>query len=161
MPAHLITLLRTNLISKIFFLLLILIFAGCGWHLRGYEEKHNTPEKINLKFSQRNSSLVTITKQILDRQGIENSQDSKIKLSIDREIIDKRPLSYTVTGIPAQYQIVLRLEYSINDSLSRKNVTVTRNYDFDPSRISSETQEEDELIKEMRREAIHKILRSL
>ena len=86
-------------------------------------------------------------------------------LVIEKETQEKRPLSYTATGVAAQYELTLDVRYHYEDTqyeiiVPSQNLTSRRVYNFDTALISATQQEEKTRLAEMRQELALRILNS-
>ena len=174
-------LLRAKSLLLGFMLALALMLGACGgWQLRGYGGAAAMPERVNLVFDERNYRLINTFKRIFENYDVQQNAEAELTLFVDKESLDKRPIAYTETGIAAQYQLELSIHYRLaNKQLAREGnaqereqenqnldsqallpqrVQASRNYDFDPVRISSEAAEEEKLVGELREELIIEIL---
>lgn len=163
--------------SLVFFLRYIALaiassaIVACGWQLRGYEPKTGelvaakTLDSLDISSSARNSDSLRAIKKNLTNQGIVIDKRSEIKLVLDEESLRRQPLTYRRSGIPAQYQLTVSLEYYVsrnNEVLVEQRTIVTRrNYDFDPNLIIAKDREEESLLEEMRQEISSRIITSI
>jgi len=143
--------------------------SACGWQLRGIQSSSSAghiPDTLGLQVLTHNSKIAQQIQKSLRGENVVISSDAPLTLVLDDEILDKRPLSVTDTGVTAQYQLTLTVRYHFQkrsadnkvEPLPRRSVTGWRSYDFDAKLIVAKTQEEESLLKEMREELAQRIL---
>ena len=159
------------LVSRLAIVVLLVCATACsGWGLRGYPEPGSAnsasralPNAIFLRFAVRDYRLIDAFKRVMDRYGVSHNDDADIILSIDSERLDRQAIAFTETGIAAQYQLELAIEYAVVSKGVKQSyrAQAMRSYDFDPVRISSEAAEEEKLKRELREELFIEILNRL
>lgn len=172
----------TRYISFTLCALIVVCASGCGWQLRGFDElkqdvfsgsgaaRDTEPTALKLVIEQRNPGLLTEVHQLARASNIQLDDEANRSLIIHREINDRRPLALTDTGVAAQFQLTLTIEYSLVNQLKknsdeslnanelRQAVSVRRSFDFDATQIIAKTQEERALLSEMRSQLLQQIL---
>lgn len=149
-------------------LLLITLTSACGWQLRGLHSASSStplPDQVKLVTTEPNSSMARTLRRILTSKNIAVAADAPLALVLEEEILDKRPLSVTETGVTAQYQLVLTVRYryknaSASNPLTSERLELSswRSYDFDAKLIVAKNQEEQALLEEMREELAWRML---
>ena len=144
------------------------MLSSCGWQLRGSNSSYLVSDSTSLTSLQliADQKLVEIKKILADRCddiGITLSSDSTARLTLQTEKVERRPLSYSSTGIPLQYQITMSVRYRFRPQISEnyveeRTLVVRRNYDFDTELIVAKDEEERQLLDEMRQELSSRIL---
>ncbi len=149
------------------FLTLAFVISACGWQLRGYE-----PEKSGLTFTRfselrvlsddRYNAFYSALKTALTRNNIRENAQSDIVLQLSPEVFDRKPLAYGSTGVPAQYELTLSVEFQISRAgellVPQRRLISRRNYDFDPDLVIEKDREQEELLQEMRSEMADRII---
>lgn len=87
-------------------------------------------------------------------------------LTIHNEDFRRRVLSVDSSGRASEYELRLRVAYSLGSAdgslpAKRDEVSLLRDYRFDPASVLSSGKEEEILREEMRRQAVRQILRRL
>lgn len=152
--------------------LAITLLSSCGWQLRGHypanSERGQTLSQLKtlrVVSEDRNNAFFRSFHDTLKTQSIELSNDADIRVEIRPESLRRQPLTYGRTGVPAQYQLTLSIEYfsarADNVIVEQRNIISRRDYDFDPNLIIAKDREEQELLTEMRRELSERIIVSI
>lgn len=162
-------------ITRATFLLILAIslLSACGFHLRGTGNVELSPAlakmRVMVEGSQlQNEPLLVAMKSALRLQTniqIEDSGDAPLLL-LYGERSDRQLLSVRSTGKAEayllKYEVSFRLIDKQNKPLSEpQTVRIQRDHAFDPLNILSSEREEQELRREMQRDAIQQILRRL
>lgn len=160
--------------KKIIVSLLVLTLSACGWHLRGSaagEDKlaMTTPLDVVIVTKDDHSPLVNALRQALPSYKI-NELDivtsSALTLNLNREELDKRTAGVGSDALTSAYEIILRVEYSISNASGvitplDTSARTTRTYNYNVNNANSAAQEEELVLREMRRELANTILRRL
>lgn len=147
---------------KVLGLLTLLLFAGCGWHLRGLESFQG-PAVIHLLPEDSYAPLTLAMREAMRLGSISDSAEAKLQLHLGRETLQKRVVAVTSIGSPAQYEMSLssRFRYQVPGDPTvtlPQTLSVERAFDFDPSSTVAKREEENILLEEMRRELAQRIL---
>lgn len=148
-------------------LLLGLILAGCGFHLRGQARLPAAMNKTYLtgQLSQ-NQPLMVLLKQSLQDNGVTlvnvKSQASAI-LTIVSSHVSKRELTVSSLRKATSYELKKTVVFKVHSveghwSIAPQTVSVRRSYSISNSQLQSEGEEERILEKQMNRELIELIL---
>lgn len=161
-----------NAMKKIIASLLILSLSACGWHLRGSasgSDKLAMTQQLNLiiESNDNHSQLVNALRQALPGYRITEVQKNTaqtLTLDIGSEILDKRTAGVGSDALTSAYEIILRVPYSVSnndDAITPKdtNASITRTYNYNVNNANSAAQEEELVLREMRRELAQTILR--
>ncbi len=144
------------------------MLQACGWQLRGYEQyksgKLNTIERLQLQSSIDNRLFESSLKRLLRDLSISIDPSADLHLVIKQESTERRPLSYSSTGIPVQYQLIMSVDFAYaknNEAPLPKRFIARRQYDFDTSEVVAKNEEEETLLQEMREELAARIITAL
>ena len=161
-----------SVMKKIIASLLILSLSACGWHLRGSasgSDKLAMTQPLNLiiESSDNHSQLVNALRQALPGYKItevEKGSANTLTLDIDREQLDKRTAGVGSDALTSAYEIILRVPFTLSNNngvITPKdtNANVTRTYNYNVNNANSAAQEEELVLREMRRELAQTILR--
>jgi LPS-assembly lipoprotein len=156
-----------------FFSLVALATTACGFHLRGAGRVEMPPALSVLQVRVEgnlleNNPLLVAVKNALRTQTdiqIQESGDAS-RLVLYGELSDSRILSVTSTGkvdeYLLKYEVSFRLVDVDNKLLSEpQTVKVHRDHQFDRLNVLAKEREEQELRREMQRDAAQQILRRL
>ena len=157
-------------------LIMILVLAGCGFHLRGNELSANF-DKVYVSAVR----AVTIERQLersLGFAGVEvvsdrATADVVIDLTAQRE--NRRSISVTERARTAEYEISLEIRYRIVAQepagadaepaqtvlVGDRSIRVARTYRLDRNNLVAGSEEQSLLRGEMEQELVQQILRSL
>lgn len=146
--------------------------AACGWQLRGHDNINPLTsstlaklENLNVVSENRNNSFFRAFQMTMQRQGIQLDKASDFRVEFNNESLRRQPLTYNRSGIPAQYQLSLSLEYFATNKdqviVEERTIVSRRNYDFDADLIIAKDREEQELLEEMRYELSNRIISSI
>jgi len=148
----------------------VLFLQSCGFHLRG--EIELPPEIHQLAIDD-----VTTTSQIgpvlriqlrrLDIKVLENVDDAKLVIQIDKEAFQRRVMTVSPEGQVQEFELSYTVFYAIQNkdnqsaSISNQSLTVRRGLRFDETAVLGKTSEETQLQKDMVDAAAEQILRRL
>lgn len=158
--------------KKIIVSLLVLTLSACGWHLRGSasgEDKlaMTTPLDLVIATKDDHSPLINALRQSLRSYKINEldvATSSALTLSLGREILDKRTAGVGSDALTSAYEIILRIDYSVSNAQGiitplGTNARISRTYNYNVNNANSAAQEEELVLREMRRELAQTILR--
>lgn len=143
-----------------------ILISSCGWQLRGLQQYlEQGPQnigQIQLLTSADNRLFNVTLKQQLKDLSIEVDSGSDITLRLQQEKTERRPLSYSSTGIPVQYQLIMSIRFGVTNKLRaaprERTLSARREYDFDTSLVVAKNEEEIKLLQEMREELSSRII---
>lgn len=147
--------------------------ASCGFHLRG-TGKAELPAALSVLQVRvegnllENHPLLAGMKQALRAQTnarLEETGDAP-RLLLYGEGSDSRVLSVTSTGKADEYLLTYEVSFRLTDAKEQplsqpQTVRVQRDYRYDPLNVLAKEREEQELRREMQRDAVQQILRRL
>lgn len=158
--------------KKIIASFLILSLSACGWHLRGSasgSDKLAMTQPLNLviESSDNHSLLVNSLRQALPGYKITEvttSNTQALTLEIGTEKLDKRTAGVGSDALTSAYEIIVRVPFSLSDAkgvITPKDTSasITRTYNYNVNNANSAAQEEELVLREMRRELAQTILR--
>ncbi|MDO8345459.1 MAG: LPS assembly lipoprotein LptE [Cellvibrio sp.] len=158
--------------KKIIVSLLVLTLSACGWHLRGSaagEDKlaMTTPLDLVMVTQDDHTPLVNALRQTLPSYKInelDTATTGALTLNLSREVLDKRTAGVGSDALTSAYEIILRVDYSISNASGvitplDTNARTSRTYNYNVNNANSAAQEEELVLREMRRELANNILR--
>ncbi|MDO8705202.1 MAG: LPS assembly lipoprotein LptE [Sulfuricaulis sp.] len=150
-----------------------LLLVSCGFHLRGAGTVELSPRlsslRVNVEGNQlQNDPLLAAMKNVLRTQAdvqIEDSGDAPL-LVLYGEHSDSQVLSVSSTGKADEYLLKYEVSFRLIDKDNRllsesQTVRIQRDHAFDRLNVLSKEREEQELRREMQRDAVQQILRRL
>ena len=143
---------------------ILLLLAGCGFHLRGSVAM--PPALSEIAVRDRITDIAPDLRYALKNAGVRVSDSAVMQLVLRAEKYDKRVLSVDSVGRALEYGLRYRVIFSLQDEkgvawISDASVTQTRDLRFDATAVLGTAREEGQLKTEMRRDAVLQILRQL
>lgn len=163
---------KTFVVRCALLILMTSLVSSCGWQLRGHHptvksDKHTQVklQALNVVSENRNNAFFRRFRDTLKSQEIQLDSNAPVRVEFRPESLRRQPLTYARTGVPAQYQLTLTLEYFAARGqkviVEQRRIISRRDYDFDPNLIIAKDREEQELLSEMRRELAERIIASV
>lgn len=161
--------------NKIIVSLLVLTLSACGWHLRGSmagEDKlaMTAPMDLVINAKDDHSPLVNALRESLPGYKINELtavNTTAFTLNLGSEILDRRTAGVGSDALTSAYELTLRVEYSINNASGGTitprdtNARISRTYNYNVNNANGAAQEEELVLREMRRELAQSVLRRL
>ena len=160
-----------------FFLLLLaschLLLVSCGFHLRGTGNVDIPPSlsvlqvRVEGSLLENNPLLAAIKNALRTQTNIQIQESGDVpQLILYGEQSDNRVLSVTSTGKVEEYLLKYEVSFRLMDKEGKllspsQTVKVQRDYRFDRLNVLAKEREEQELRREMQRDAVQQILRRL
>jgi LPS-assembly lipoprotein len=158
--------------KKIIVSLLVLTLSACGWHLRGSaagEDKLAMTKPLDLVIVTKDdhSPFINALRQSLPGYKINElttANATSLTLNLSREVLDKRTAGVGSDALTSAYEIILRMDYSISNASGvitpiDTSARTSRTYNYNVNNANSAAQEEELVLREMRRELAQTILR--
>ena len=155
------------------FLLIVLATTACGFHLRGTGKVEFPPMLSTLRVvvensQQQNDPLLVAMKNALRTQTdvqIEDTGDAPL-LVLYGERSDSQVLSVSSTGKADEYLLKYEVSFRLTGKEGKvlaesQTVRVQRDHAFDRLNVLAKEREEQELRREMQRDAVQQVLRRL
>lgn len=152
--------------------LVAVLLAGCGFQLRGLGTAQLPPSLSTLRVvvqgsQEANDSLRRAMEDALRIQGgatITQAVDAPV-LILTRENIDSQVLTLDASGKAGEYMLRYEIGFSLADAsgvlLQPQPLRLQRDYRFNPLNVLAKEQEEENLKRELRRDALSQIIRRL
>jgi len=159
---------RTNLLI-LPLLILTLLLAACGFHLRGQGGFTFPFQTLFIQTSNANASFILDLKramQLYNVKLVDSPENAQLTLHIVSETMSKQILSLNSAGRVNEYQLNYRVSLSAYDSKQQEWVPadeiVLQSYlSFDNIQVLAKEKEETLLYQDMRKDAVQQILRRL
>ncbi|MGH1439593.1 MAG: LPS assembly lipoprotein LptE [Cellvibrionaceae bacterium] len=149
-------------------LITISTLTNCsGWRLRGGDGSVGTLVEDSIYLSGDTSETYQLIQQRLTQKNIISSFTTATQqLVLGKESIKRRSVSLTRGTSTAEYELTLRLPYTIIDTLSQTTIKTTearvvRSYTFDENDIAGKSKEEALIRRDLQRIAARQILQQL
>jgi LPS-assembly lipoprotein len=150
-------------------LLLSLLLAGCGFHLRGQLDLPRPLEAAYISGVPRSSPLAQEVAFIVTGAGgrvVDDPAAASGRLAILGEDYDRRVLSVDSSGKVSEYELRYAIRYALHGPdgaviVPEQSVSGTRSYRFDPVNVLGTGEEEAVLREELRRQTVTQMLRRL
>jgi len=149
--------------------MLTLLLAACGFHLRGQSEFALPFQKLYVQSASDYAPFITELKSAIEANGVQitdTSEQAQLTLQIVSEIADKQILSLSGAGRVIEYRLQYRISLRAYDQnqqewLAPQEITLRRDYSYDDSQVLAKEQEEALLYQNMRGDAVQQVLRRL
>ncbi len=150
-------------------LLLAATLSACGFHLRESATLPASLQTLRIESVDTLSPLPQELGRALLRQGVTLIEADDAKSSVLRILTDSQatlPLSFSGAARVQEYQVVHRVEFEVLDSkggviAARSTIERKREYRFDETQALGAAAEDELARKELRREVVQALLRSL
>ena len=146
-----------------------LVLSGCGFHLRGSTELPEELSEVALEGTRLNGELGVAVRNGFSRAGgkvVESRSSARSVLVITQDTSSRRVLSVNSLGQANEYELAYTLGFHLDDPnganrVVAQSIKLRRQYRFDPDLILAKGDEEARLVREMRQDAVHQMLRRL
>lgn len=146
-------------------LLLCVSVSGCGFQLRGIAGETLALERVHVGPANRLPDIRRELERQLRQSGTVIAEESAAEAVIElvEQRTRRRPVTSTGSGSAARYQLDLEVTFAVRraDSILLTPTTISsqRIYSFDPGSLVGNSEEEELLTNEMRRDVAARILR--
>jgi LPS-assembly lipoprotein len=153
-----------------FLLILIMLTASCGFHLRGSQTATVTGISsiaITNTTASETASAVTVQLEASGSTIVTVADKPEYYLQLSDQVINKSVLSVSpITGKVTEYQLTLTVNMSVTDAnqtglLTGQSIRVTRDYTFDDSAVLGSVADQHKIEQEMIQQAASQIVRRL
>jgi LPS-assembly lipoprotein len=159
---------RGALVLLLFPLAISLLLNGCGFHLRGPVALPEVMHKTYISGGE-GSELYYAVENELENAGarvVDSAASASAVLSLQSQRFDRRVISVDTQGRAAEYELSLQVAFSLRDSAGRhiadnEQVSVIRDFSFNPDSVLAKDHEEAALRSEMMRYAVAQMMRRL
>ena len=159
---------RTNLLI-LPLLILTLLLAACGFHLRGQGGFTFPYQTLFIQTSNANAPFILDLKravQLYDVKLVDSPENAQLTLHIVSETMSKQILSLSDAGRVREYQLNYRVSLRAYDSKQQEwvpadEIVLQRYLSYDNTQVLAKEMEETLLYQDMRKDAVQQILRRL
>lgn len=149
----------------------VLLLAGCGFHLRGSGTDGPELSSLPMIYLQSGNPQGGVLQE-LQRQGqmrgarfTTDSTQAEMALNITSENFDRRVLSVGSTGKVREYELYYTASFNVLDKagtqLMAGDLKIVRDYRFNERQVLGKEAEEKQLRQDMLRDAAQQIMRRL
>jgi len=148
-------------------LVMCLVLAGCGFHLRGSPK---LPFSSVYVAANEYSSFAAELKRYLESGNkahvVNRAEQAEVTLEILGESSEKEILSLSTAGRVREFQLRYRLRYRLSDQSKREWISPTelllrRDLTYSDTEVLAKESEEALLVRDMKNDALQLILRRL
>jgi len=144
----------------------MLLFAGCGFHLRGIHDMPKWLNNVTIVIQNANRDLASLLSEQLKAYHINVSPDPTLAdywLIVEQDNFQQNISSISSTTTPRQYQLIYTVYFKLQrakgaEIIPLSPVVVTRQITLNSDRILGSTNEEYQSKTEMRRDAAIQII---
>jgi len=143
----------------------VLVFAGCGFELRGSVD---LPDNVRTVHVAAPSELRHDILTLLESDGLTasaSSAEADASITVTSERFSRRVLSVDpTTGKEREFELAYTLAFAVTRGdgttvIENDSVNLLRDYVFNPEAVIGNSREEDLLREEMRRDAARQLMR--
>jgi LPS-assembly lipoprotein len=148
--------------------LLVALLAGCGFHLAG---RTPLPESMKTPYVQAadlQSDFVQSLRKALLTSGARPPSDKRSASSvvyIIKDAVVHRTLSVSAQNKPNEYEVTYNVRFSVSagdkELLAPQDISATRSYSFDETRLLAKDHEEAILRQAMAHDLAERVIRQL
>lgn len=147
-------------------LALILLLAGCGFHLRGSQGEF---ESIPPVFVRGGDPAALELRQMLRMAGTvvaPTPAEADLVVAVTEVRRERRVLSVGTRGRVQEYELVYQLDWHGEDRggreiLAAQTISQSRSFSFDETDVIAKSNEEEFLFRDMQRNAVMQVMRRL
>ena len=150
-------------------LMLVLLLAGCGFHLRGQGAFALPFQTLHIQSTNNYTPFIGELKRAIQAAGVriaESPDDAQLTLHIVSEVEGKQILSLSAAGRVREYQLRFSISFRAYDQMQQEylpagEIVLLRNLSYDDAQVMAKEQEEILLYQNMRSDAVQQMLRRL
>ncbi len=155
--------------TSLIVLMLSLLLAACGFHLRGQNAFTLQIQKLYVKSPNEYAPFIIELKNAIQANGTQitdTPDQAQLTLQIVSEVADKQILSLSSAGQVLQYTLQYRISLRAYDQkqqewIAPQEIQLRRDYFYDNTKVLAMMQEEAMLYQNMRSDAVQQVLRRL
>lgn len=160
----------------LFFSLLVTSYSlltSCGFHLRGTGSVRLPESLATLRVAVQGSQAAHDPLRLAMQEALRNQAGARVEttgelptLILLNENTDTQVLTVGAAGKVSEYLVRYEISFGATDAQGRKlfeeqTIRLQRQYNFDPLNVLAKEQEEENLKRELRRDALAQIVRRL
>jgi len=143
----------------------VLLLAGCGFHLRGAATFNFTTIYVHATGSPTLGN--TLVKALADTGSaavMDDPKKAQVIVDIPLVVDDKQVLSLSTSGAVREYELIKRVSFRLhdaegNDWLPAGELTVRRTYTLNETEVLARDAQEQRLLREMQQDVVQQLVR--
>ncbi len=142
---------------------LVLLAAGCGFHLRGSQGDFAALPPVMVKGE--GAAMAELRRALLSAETpvVEDASQARLVVIIVDERRERRASAVGTTGRVQEYELNYTVRFRVDDPAGaalapEQSVTVQRSYSFDSTDVNAKSNEEDGLYRDMVFDTVRQIL---
>lgn len=146
--------------------LLVSLLTACGFHLRGHQALDAQWQPVAVEANVSTRELEQVLRARLGRfRQEETAGDAVTEIRLDRETWDRKLLAVDRASGRQEYQLRYLVDYAVENipsgSKHNERIQLVRSYTFSPGNVLAVETEEQQLLKDLREQAVDEMLRRL
>lgn len=142
---------------------LILLAAGCGFHLRGSQGDFAALPPVMVKGDGAAAAELRRALRSAETPVVEDASQARLIVTIVNERRERRASAVGTTGRVQEYELNYTVRFRVDDPAGaelapEQSVTVQRSYSFDGTDVNAKSNEEDGLYRDMVFDTVRQIL---
>lgn len=159
----------TRSLSSVFIVFMLIVLAGCGFHLRGQAIIPDHLKVIYIQGVEMNKDLGSELKKSLTRNGVtvvsESQKDSAL-LTIVEYKVDRRVLSVGSDAKVSEVELYGFVKFKVSDAQGQilsdeQKVEARRDFQFDQNQVIGTTEEGRSIRQQLDQQLVQSMLRRL
>ena len=149
-------------------MLALLLLGGCGFYLQGAPELPAGMERTWIDTVDRHSEFYWELRRELIAAGVEVVDDASRAdsiVSIYLDDTDQRVLSVSARNVPTEYEVYYTIRYGVTRGekvlVNVRDLTLTRDYTYDPTLVLGKEREEQVLREQIARDLVRIVLEQI
>lgn len=147
----------------------VVVLSGCGFHMRGSIDLPEELTEVALEGARPNGELGVALRNGFARVGgqvVDSGESASSVLVITQDSYTRRVLSVDSIGQANEYELRYTVGFRLDDPggtnrVVQQSINLRRQYRYDPNLTLAKADEEARLVREMRQDAAHQLLRRL
>ena len=147
---------------------LLLMVAGCGFHLQGRQPLPKTFEYTYIDAQDEQTDFVQDLRKALIAAGskvIRTQASSTATIRVLEDELTEKILSVSARNIPTEYELTYSVQFAVNAGdktlIEREEVTATRDISFDEAQLLAKEREQEILREALARDLVALVMRRL
>jgi LPS-assembly lipoprotein len=147
---------------------LLLLLAGCGFHLQGSQPLPKSFEFTYIDAKDEQTDFVQDLRKALIAAGskvIRTQGSSGMTISVHDDQLSERVLSVSARNIPTEYELTYNVKFSVASGgktlIDNETVSATRDVSFDETQMLAKEREQEILREALARDLVALVMRRL
>ncbi len=146
----------------------MLLAGGCGFQLQGRAPLPPLLRVVQIDASDAQSDFVQDLRRSLLASGVKLATvpaEATAVIHVERDELSEHVLSVSSRNIPAEYEITYSVRLSVtsggSERMAAEDMSLSREYSFDETRLLAKQREEDSLREALARDLVGMVMRRL